>query len=529
MAENKNNIDYSKFLDDLLNGSKTISSNIPYQTGEQPTPFISQENLEQNRLDELLNRYNLQTNLSKDIPLQPNKQGFDFGSTQPSIPQTNIPQQPINIPKDVNVAPVTPPVIPSKTKQITPSPVKEDKPIVKEVKEEVKDEEGFNSILKRLQKDDEAAKNKENEIYEESKKMANWVDFMGGLRGGLEKISAGMARVEGDPNAGKSLKEDAKKVMSDAMSKIEMSKQQRKESKGLVKEALEEAAMQGKAAELDPNSKASELYRTLIKNNQSFKDKLNPYLKDLDGMNKPQLEELQKLLLLQDDREMKLKMQQLQSDNAAKLLEIRQQQADAATKKANLSEERFKWTQKEKDELTSKQQEITKNAYVTSNDLDELKSLFKKSYVGPVDGRLGSTSEKIWNTNKDRSAFYSKLNSFLSNYIKGQSGLAVTDAEYERLKDIVANPNVTADTFMSRLNSFDQTFKRQYNDIVDFYNVSNPDAEKYRLENMKKIKENRTVKNIENKVTVMDSQGKKFKLPKEQLEDSIKQGYKLVE
>ena len=189
MAENKNNIDYSKFLDDLLNGSKTISSNIPYQTGEQPTPFISQENLEQNRLDELLNRYNLQTNLSKDIPLQPNKQGFDFGSTQPSIPQTNIPQQPINIPKDVNVAPVTPPVIPSKTKQITPSPVKEDKPIVKEVKEEVKDEEGFNSILKRLQKDDEAAKNKENEIYEESKKMANWVDFMGGLRGGLEKIS----------------------------------------------------------------------------------------------------------------------------------------------------------------------------------------------------------------------------------------------------------------------------------------------------------------------------------------------------
>ena len=121
------------------------------------------------------------------------------------------------------------------------------------------------------------------------------------------------------------------------------------------------------------------------------------------------------------------------------------------------------------------------------------------------------------------------MNSFLSNYIKGQSGLAVTDAEYERLKDIVANPNVTADTFMSRLNSFDQTFKRQYNDIVDFYNVSNPDAEKYRLENMKKIKENRTVKNIENKVTVMDSQGKKFKLPKEQLEDSIKQGYKLVE
>lgn len=112
--------------------------------------------------------------------------------------------------------------------------------------------------------------------------------------------------------------------------------------------------------------------------------------------------------------------------------------------RANAYEQRtFALKPKQIDDLTNFDNSI--------NALSAINNLFDEKYVGFAKGRVGSFKQFLGKLGQDESLFRSAIAEYDNELLKLRSGAAVTENEYKRFKNEVANVNTSPEQFISVL------------------------------------------------------------------------------
>lgn len=476
------NLNYKKVeLSDLFKDREELVDFIPNENRFIDRKYF-QEPINKTPINERLSKGEIPTDIMNDIlgyrneniniPYQSNDVTIPFSPTQPVtnvFPQIEIPSKSIKT-KEKKI-------------ELKPKEIKKDLEI-KEEKDFGNQEDSFETIIKRLKEENKEVQENENQIYKEAKKTANMVNFIGNLQSSLEKISSGLAMVKGDPNAGSSIKKDSEQIMNNAIKELDISHQQRKETKNLVKEAIEEKMLLGKVSDLDSRSTNSELRRKMLilTFGKDF-DKLGIKKEELENMNVEQIDTLQKGLEKQTELSIKEKISENQLQKSLT-------QQDLYNKSLELREKKFERMESEQEELPNT---VLKDLSSDAQLLTTIKSIqndFKPIFVGPIEGRINSLKNQILNTPNGRIQFQQQAQRLLQQYMKSISGVAISEQEAQRLLASMPNIQTQPKQFLESLDGFEKEALNKLNTKVETYAPRYRGARKYKndIDNYANIK-----------------------------------------
>jgi hypothetical protein len=136
--------------------------------------------------------------------------------------------------------------------------------------------------------------------------------------------------------------------------------------------------------------------------------------------------------------------------------------------------EQFEFSKQEKAQLSGKQQETVASLNTVMNQTERINDLVKNVDIGPLTGRKQSVEQYFGSASPEFTKLKSNLKSLLANYTKALSGAQVSEQEAQRLMQIIPSENDPIETFIPKLQAFQEMISTQQTDFMDSIRSGQP-------------------------------------------------------
>lgn len=329
---------------------------------------------------------------------------------------------------------------------------------------------------------------------EEAYRKKTILDMLAGVQEGMSGIGAAIARTTPTGNA-----DNIRQMGNLPIEKL-------KAQSAMQQDKLKKAALQAKVDQGDPSSKLSELKRMQIQSiNPDFVKQVGA--DNFKGMSYSALDDAYKQYISGSGLELnKLKQQELGETRTQRQQNVENQQEKGFADKIEKADSEFIKGSKDVDAVRATAAQALKGNEAATNDL---KIYLAKAITGS--SRINQQEIK----NALSASAGGKAAAAWDALVNGK----ITEKNYSDVLDMV---NAAEQIREQKHNEYKQSLAEHYSkrsgkdikELMSDYKIAPKEAPKQQEAD---------------KVVVMDSSGKKYKLPASQLQDAIKQGYKQVQ